>query len=92
MPTLTHLNGWRFLGVWVGVLISSNQLQLNCSSDWFELIWTGFFVVQSGFFSSYLIRQLVAVTVASKKGKKPDLTRFLNTRSDSDSEEEDILS
>ena len=24
------------------VLISSNQLQPNCSLDWFELIWTGF--------------------------------------------------
>ena len=51
------------------VLVSSNQLQLNCSLDWF-------FAVQSSFFSSYLIRQPVAVVVASQKGKKKktDLT------------------
>ena len=56
------------------VLISLNQLQPNCSSDWFELIWTGFLWFSPVFFSSYLIRQPVAVAVASQEGKKLDLT------------------
>ena len=54
------------------VLVSSNQLQLNCSLNWFEPFWTGFF-------GSYHNRQPVSVVVHPNGAKKLDWTGPLNT-------------